>query len=199
MSGFARSGLIRSLRLTAGLALAASTLSGCGMLDWGSKFAPSAAPYSPQPSVGATANAPTPTPTASESVPAVSATGSMLFFANPVTDKLTGICTVGTPITIVLADHKNDFYSTVDVTVVIDPTTLTVTSVSTVTGADSEEGTHSMSFTAAAPVAGTSARLVGTGPTYKVSGTVQDVETRHSKQTATLIPFTITANCKTKS
>ena len=199
MGGPTRSGLIRGLGLTAGIALAVSTLSGCGMLDWGSKFAPSMAPYSPPPSAGATAATPMPTPTPSPSVPSVPATGSMLFFANPVTDKLTGTCAVGESVTIVLADHKNDFYSTVDVTVVIDPATLTVASVSTITGEDGEEGTHNMSFTAAAPVAGTSARLVGTGPDYKITGTMQDLETRHSKQTMTLIPFTIKANCKTKS
>jgi hypothetical protein len=199
MGGAARSGLIRGLGLTAGIALAVTTLSGCGMLDWGSKFAPSSTPYGPHPSASAISDAPTPTPTPSPSAPLVPATGSMLFYANLVTDKLTGTCSVGESVTIALADHKNDFYTTVDVTVVIDPATLTVTSVSTVTGADGEEGTHNMSFAAAAPVAGTSARLVGTGPTYKVTGTMQDVETRHSKQTMTLIPFTITANCKTKS
>jgi len=121
----------------------------------------------------------------------------MLFYANPVSDKLTGTCTIGEPLTITLADAKNDFYTSVDLTVVISPANYQVTSVSVILGEDAEEGTHNMSFSAAAPVAGTSATLAGSGPDYKVTGVVQDQETRHGKTTASLIPFTIKAICKT--
>jgi len=187
---------LRALGFGAALAASLLTLTGCGLLDWGAQFAPTPAPYSPHQSPSAIAPTPSPTPTPSPSSVPMKATGSLMLHANPVTEKLTGTCTLGEPATIVLADHQNDFFTTVDMTVVISPASLEVVSVAVLLGEDAEEGTHDMSFSSEVPIAGTSAALTGSGPDYRVTGVVQDRETRHNKTTTTLIPFTINANCK---
>jgi hypothetical protein len=120
----------------------------------------------------------------------------MLLYANPVTDKFTGTCTTTEPLTIVLADHQNDFYGTVDATVVIDSTTLQVASVSATFGKDSEEITRDLTYSGTAPVTGTSAVLTGSGPDYKISGTAQAVEDRRGKKSSRLIPYIIEVVCQ---
>lgn len=195
----ARRGL-RSAAALLGVGVAATSLTGCGVLDWGSRLAPTPAP-SPtvQPSLAPTSATPTPTPSVSPTeTPTVTqkASGSLRFYGNVVSDAMSGSCAAAGPLTVSLVDHKNDFYSTVDVVAVIDTENHLVTSVAINTGEDSEGGIHKMSYSAAAPVTGTSARVTGSGPTYKLTGTLQDQDSPHGKAVTNLIPFTLQVTCK---
>lgn len=195
----ARRGLRSTLALV-GVGVAATSLTGCGLLDWGSRLAPSSVPSpSVQPSVAPTSTAPTPPPSQTPTEVATvtkKASGNLRFYGNLVSDAMTGSCAAAGPLTVSLVDRKNDFYSTVDVVAVIDTENHLVTSIAINTGEDSEGGIHKMSYSAAAPVAGTSARVTGSGPTYKLTGTLQDQDSPHGKATINLIPFTLQVTCK---
>ncbi len=153
---------------------------------------PSATPRTP--SVPATPTA-TPTPGSTQAPPASKATGSLALFA-PVTTVLAGRCETksGAP-TVTLADHKNDFYGTVDVTLVLKSGKAAVDSVDITFGEDSEGFTWKLSYDSAAPAAGTSAKLAVSGSTYKVSGKVKALETRKGKKLEEVLPFTLVAKC----
>ncbi|PKQ31779.1 MAG: hypothetical protein CVT62_08105 [Actinobacteria bacterium HGW-Actinobacteria-2] len=185
--------LLRTVGLAAGLTVALTSLTGCDFFNWGSQFAPTPAPTSARPSPSPTPT-PTPvvTPTEAESV---TATGSLEFNSFPVSEVMTGTCTTGDPLTSTLSDPKNDFYSTVDMTVVIDKTNLELVSVSIITGADSEGGVHKIVYDATAPLAGTSARLTGAGPDYQISGTMADQDSPHGKPVTNLIPVVVKVRC----
>ncbi len=119
----------------------------------------------------------------------------MLFYANPVSDALSGTCQLADGLTVALSDPKNDFYEGVDVAVQIDTAAKTVTSVTIELGRDSEDGTHQMTYSAAAPVTGTTAKLAVAGSKYTLTGVVQDLETRHGKKATSLIPLTLVITC----
>lgn len=147
----------------------------------------------------ATTAASTPTATGTPSAtltpsgkPAVKATGSMSLYAE-VTRSMTGRCQVvgGVP-TLTLADHKNGFFQTVDVVVKLASGRKAVASLTAELGEDSELITRRISYDAAKPAKGTSAKLTVSGNTYKLSGKGQNLEDGRS---AGLIPYAITATC----
>lgn len=156
---------------------------------------PSAPPRttpSSTPSATSTASE-TSTPTASPAE--AKASGSLAMFA-PVTSKLSGTCgTKNGASTITLADHANDFYGTVDVTVVLKPGKAAVDAVAVAFGEDSEGFTWKLSYDSAKPVAGTSAKLVAAGNVYTVSGKLNAQETRKGKTIEEVLPFKVVAKC----
>jgi hypothetical protein len=184
--------LVRSVGLAAGVTVALSTLTGCDLLNWGSQFAPTPAPTSARPSPSPT---PTPSVVAPTEVESVKATGSLVFNSFAVSEAMTGTCTTADPMTVTLSDPKNDFYHSVDVTVVIDKANLELDSVSIITGADSEGGVHKVTYSTTAPADGTSARLIGSGPDYEITGTMTDQDSPHGKPTTNLIPVVIKVRC----
>jgi len=175
----------------------AAGLAGCGLLPGSapSQSLPSqavstsaAAPSeSVTPSVSATSASATPT-----AAPAVKATGRLTFYkSNLVSKAFVGTCAVvgGKP-TVTLADHKNDFYSTVDLTVVLAADGGDVASIA---GAFGEEGEKLVTRTLVHPDKGTSAHLVVSGGEYRISGNAMLYE--NGSKNGTLIPYSIVAKC----
>jgi hypothetical protein len=119
----------------------------------------------------------------------------MKLYANEVTSRFTGTCTVGDTIKIAVADHANDFYGTVDLTAVLDADATRVVSLLTVFGEDSEGITREISYAGDAPAKGTSAKLTAAGQRYKISGTGLAVETRNGKESSRLIPYSVDLTC----
>ena len=172
----------------------AAGLAGCGLLPG----APSAYPV-PTQSVSTPAETPTASVTPSVSVtsasptapPVVKATGRLTFFkSNLVSKAFVGTCAVvgGKP-TVTLADHKNDFYNTVDLTVVLVADGGDVASIAGAFGEDSELVTRTLVH----PDKGTSAHLVTSGGDYRISGSAMLLE--NGSKTGTLIPYSIIAKC----
>ena len=96
---------------------------------------------------------------------------------------------------IVVGDHANDFYGTVDVTVVLNADATQVGSVLARFGEDSEGITRSISYTGTAPAKGTSAKLSAAGQRYQISGNGLAVETRNGKDSSRLIPYALDLTC----
>jgi hypothetical protein len=175
----------------------AAGLVGCGLLPG----SPSARP-APTPSVSTSAATPsesvtpsvsvtsaTPTPTAP---PVVKATGQLTFFkSNLVSKAFVGTCAVvsGKP-TVTLADHKNDFYNTVDLTVVLVADGGDVASIAGAFGEDSEK---LVTRTLVHPDKGTSAHLVTSGGEYRITGSAMLYE--DGSKNGSLIPYSIIAKC----
>lgn len=179
----------------------AVTLTACGTTSPGftakpvETITPSASPRTtPSRTPSATpSESDTSTPTASPAV--VKASGSLSMYA-AVTKKLGGTCgTKDGASTITLADHANDFYGTVDVTLVLKTGKAAVDSVDVAFGEDSEGFTWKLSYDSAKPVTGTSAKLVTAGNTYTVSGKLNAVETRKGKSIEEVLPFKLVAKC----
>lgn len=172
-------------------------IAGCGLL-------PGSPPTRSAPTqVAATSTTPsasaTPTPTASttsasatpSAVAPVKATGQLTFYKNNLVSKaLVGTCTVvaGTP-TVTLADDRNDFYTTVDLTIVLADDGGEVTSIAGDFGEDSELITWKLVH----PVKGTSAHVVASGGEYRISGKASLIE--GDAKTGTLVPYSITVKC----
>lgn len=186
--------------LGAGLAagLAACTLGGAGT-SGGPSVVPStpSVPASASPTSSASVTpSQTPTkPSASPSAVATKATGSLSLFS-PVSTRLTGTCQrrAGGP-TLTVADHANDFFQTVDVTIVLTPTVDGITSISAAFGEDSENISRALAYQTASPIKGTSATFRASGNTYKVSGKAQVVENDGVAKTRSILPFSITVTC----
>ena len=181
--------------------------SGCAdPLNWGSAFAPKPSANTPQPSSGRptsptgtpsqAAPSQTPSPTQSDTPAATGkAAGSMKLYANEVTSRFAGTCTIADTIKIVVGDRANDFYGTVDVTVVLNADATQVGSVLARFGEDSEGITRSISYTGTAPAKGTSAKLSAAGQRYQISGNGLAVETRNGKDSSRLIPYALDLTC----
>ncbi|HEY3545112.1 MAG TPA: hypothetical protein VGK17_03360 [Propionicimonas sp.] len=180
-------------------ALLAAGLGGCGLA------VPSANPThsTPAPVVSTPVTTPsasvtptvsvTPSVTPSES-PAVEATGRLSFHkANLVSKDLAGTCAVvaGKP-TVTLADHSNDFYTTVDLVIVL---TADGGDVASVVGNFGEDQEKLVTRKMVHPDKGTSARLSASGAEYRISGNAMLYE--GDAKSGSLIPFTITATCAT--
>lgn len=123
---------------------------------------------------------------------AVKATGTLTFFkSNLVSKAFVGTCAVvgGKP-TVTLADHKNDFYTTVDLAIVLAADGGDVTSIA---GDFGEEGEKLVTRKLVHPDKGTSAHLVESGGEYRISGKAMLYE--DGSKNATLIPYSITAKC----
>lgn len=192
--------------LAAGAVAGTLLLSGCvDPLNWGSVFAPKPGTDTPRPSVSsapATSGVPTQaptsqTPSASPSASAVTAkaSGSMKLYANEVSSRFSGTCTIADTIKIAVGDHANDFYGTVDVTVVLDSGASTVNSMLAVFGEDSEGIARRIAYNGDAPVKGTSAKLVAAGQRYQISGSGLATETRNGKDSTRLIPYSLDLTC----
>lgn len=152
---------------------------------------PSAPPKPSSP----TTSASSPTPAASATKASVKATGRLALFM-PVTTALAGTCrTAGGASTITLADHKNDFYQTVDATVVLDAARKSVRSVDVAFGEDTEGFTWKLEYRSSKPVKGTSAKLATSGRTHTVSGKLRAVERRGDDTRTEVLPFKLVAKC----
>lgn len=193
--------------LVVGAAAGALLFSGCAdPLNWGSAFAPKPSPDPPKPAGTSAPPSPAGTPSRTPSVapsssaPATGkASGSMKLYANEVTSRFAGTCTVGETIKIVVGDHANDFYGTVDLTAVIDADATTVLSVLAVFGEDSEEISREISYDSDSPAKGTSAKLTAAGQRYRISGTGLAVESDDGKESSRLIPYSLDLTCTVKS
>ena len=192
--------------LAAGAVAGTIMLSGCAdPLNWGSAFAPKPSAGTPRPSASsapATSGAPTqapsseaPSASATPSAVTAKASGSMKLYANEVSRRFAGTCTTADTIKIVVADHANDFYGTVDVTTVLNADATQVSSILAVFGEDSEGITRKISYTGDAPAKGTSAKLTAAGQRYQISGNGLATETRNGKDTNRLIPYTLDLTC----
>ena len=104
---------------------------------------------------------------------------------------------MGDTIKIAVGDHTNDFYGTVDVTVVLAGDASAVGSIMAVFGEDSEGITRQITYNGDAPAKGTSAKLTSAGQRYQVSGTGLAVETRNGKDSSRLIPYALDLTCTT--
>jgi hypothetical protein len=200
-------GGVTPLNVTKAIAVAslAASLSACSALGGNSS-----ATGGPQVSVTSVTPSPTPTPSASRtpsatvtptrtpastpSKPAAKGTGSMTLFSNAVSNAFVSTCTTvkGSP-TIVLTDNNNDFFGTVDLTLVLNFAASAVASIDGEFGEDSEGITRKLAFSAARPAKGASAVLTTTGMTYKVAGKAMVYE--DGAQQGSLIPYSITAKC----
>ena len=128
------------------------------------------------------------TPTAAPS--AVKATGSMLTYSNLVSDQLVGTCqTTEDAPGFTLSDAQNDFYGTVDATVVLKAGREAVTSVRADFGEDFEGTTRKLTH----PETGTSATVSAKGSAYTIKGKLRMYE--GSSKQGTLVPFTIAVTC----
>lgn len=177
--------------------IAAVTLSGCQIPPWGSPSGPvSGSPSAAStPGGGAGSASGSATPSTVPSAVGHKASGSLIFYKMPVSTKLAGTCVETGPLTATIADHANDFYGTVDLTVVLDPAQGSVTSVTGALGEDTEGFARKLSYSATTP--GSSATLSGTGPTYQITGVLSSQETRHSKTTTTeALPFSLKLTCQ---
>ncbi len=175
----------------------AAGLAGCGLLPGATptQSVPTPAVSTPvgtpsasvTPSVSVTSPSATPTAAA-----AVKATGQLTFFkGNVVSKAFVGTCAVvgGKP-TVTLADHKNDFYNTVDLTIVLAEDGGDVASIS---GAFGEESEKLTTRTLVHPDKGTSARLVVSDGEYRIGGNAMLYE--GGSKSGSLIPYSITATC----
>lgn len=123
---------------------------------------------------------------------AAKAAGSLALYGE-VSTKMAGTCQVvdGVP-TLTLADHNNEFFGTVDLVVELTPGRDAVASLTAQLGEDSELIKRRITYDAAKPAKGTSAKLAVSGDTYKLSGKARNVEDGTDAGT---IPIAITATC----
>ncbi|MFT3861972.1 lipoprotein LpqH [Micropruina sp.] len=196
---------LRTVALTAGLALA---VTGCAKTQPGAlpgstatrtasdeTPAPSATPTpsetAPTTTTPSGSTSPTPSPTGS-SGPAVKAGGTLKLYAQA-SKKLAGTCQskAGDP-TLTVADHKNDFFNTIDVTLVLTGTRKSVSSLTIALGEDSELITRTLTYHATGPASGTSAKLTVKGAAYTVTGKLASAEDGTAAGT---MPVTLTITC----
>ena len=186
--------------LAVGVLAGTLLLSGCSdPLNWGSAFAPKPTAGSRTATGGAPSSPaapPTPSGAPSSRTPATGkASASMKLYTNEVSSRFTGTCTAGDTITIAVADRANDFYGTVDLTVVLDAAATKVASMTAIFGEDSEGITRRISYDGTAPAKGTSAELTAAGQRYQLSGTGLAVETRDGKDSSRPIPYSLDLTC----
>lgn len=189
----------RAVAVVLGTALAVST-SAC---TWGgsTQFTPkpveTITPSAPQKPSASPTKTPSATPTSAAPTPdPVDATGTMAIFLT-VSDALKGTCQTGDGApTIKLADHANEWYGTVDLTVVLDAARKKVASVDGAFGKDSEGFTWKLGYNAAKPAKGTSGKLATSGNTFTVSGKLLARETRKGTTRTEVLPYKITAKCR---
>lgn len=124
--------------------------------------------------------------------PAVKATGSLKLFADA-SKKLTGSCQnkAGVP-TLSVADKKNDFFNTIEVVLTLAGGRKTLSGLTIELGEDSELITRRLTFDAAKPAAGTSAKLTVNANTYQVTGKLANAEDGTAAGT---MPVTLKVTC----
>lgn len=124
--------------------------------------------------------------------PSVKATGSLRLFADA-SKKLTGTCQnkAGVP-TLSVADKKNDFFNTIEVVLTLAGGKKTLTSLTIELGEDSELITRTLTYDAAKPAAGTSAKLTVSASAYQVTGKLANAEDGTAAGT---MPVTLKVTC----
>ena len=175
-------------------------LTGCGRIaptavsSVSASSSPSTSPSVPSPSPSDSASSPSspslsPTPTDG---PGVKGTGTLKLFA-VASRKLVGTCSEpgGFPV-VTLADHKNDFFGTVDVQLTLDSERTSVSLLTVDLGEDSELITRQLSYDATQRAAGTSAALTVKGGTFRVVGKLASKE--DGKDAGTM-PVDLTVVC----
>lgn len=173
----------------------AAGLAGCGLL---AGSGPTSSMPTQSVSTPATTGSAAVTPSVSvtpsvtpSAVPVVTAKGQLSFYkSNLVSKALAGTCAVvaGKP-TVVLSDRHNDFFSTVDLTLVFAADGGDVASLAGKLGEDNELITRELVH----PAKGTSAHLVASGGVYRISGNVMAYE--NGSKDGSLIPYSLTATC----
>lgn len=133
----------------------------------------------------------TPTPSAKP----VSATGRMNLYNNLVSKAFVGTCAkVDDQPTLALSDKRNDFFETVEVSVVLDADAGAVASIDAAFGEDAEGITRQLAYSSDPKLKGTSAALVENGGTdYSITGKAMIYEDKATK--GELIPFSIQVKC----
>lgn len=186
------------------LALAAGTataLTGCAktppLLDPPASAvpaSPSASPVEPAPSEpvppsGTPSATPPETPS---STPGVTATGSLTLYREA-SKAMTGSCRTSSGIpTLTVADRTNEFFGSVDATLLLSERRTTVAKLTIALGEDSELVTRTLTYDAANPGADTSVDLTGKGSAFVVSGKLTSTE---NGKVAGTIPVKLTIEC----
>ncbi|MFT4225991.1 hypothetical protein [Micropruina sp.] len=196
---WARTSVILAAAVTAALAGCAKTPP---VLDPPATAVPAPSSAEPSPSGSASAtpsesSSPSTTPSSSPSStpsdkPAVKATGSLALYSEA-SKKLAGTCATksGVP-TLTVADRANDFFGTIDATMVLSARRTTVSKLTISLGEDSESIVRTISYNAAQPAKGTSLDLTGKGATFTAKGKLSNTE---NGQPAGTIPVTLTITC----
>lgn len=134
-------------------------------------------------------SSPSTTPTTK---PAVKAAGKLSLYS-PASKKLTGTCaTVSGAPTLKVSDRSNDFFGTVDATMVLSGRRTTVSTLTIRLGEDSESIARTLSYNAAQPAKGTSLDLTGKGATFTAKGKLSNTE---NGKAAGTMPVTLTITC----
>ncbi|MFT4110998.1 hypothetical protein [Propionicimonas sp.] len=185
--------------LGTGLAVTLAACAGTGGNDFSPKPIQTITPSTASTASSTPSTSPTSSTTASASATpttaSVKATGSLALYMT-VTKKLVGTCrTVSGSPTVTLADHDNEWYQTVDLTVVFDSSRTSVASIDGAFGEDSEGFTWKLGYSGSEPAKGTSAALTGSGSSFTISGKLTAKETRDGKTTSELLPYKITGKC----
>lgn len=138
-----------------------------------------------------TSSSSTPSSTPSDK-PAVKAKGSLTLYSEA-SKKLAGTCATksGVP-TLTVADRSNDFFGTIDATMVLSARRTTVAKLTIALGEDSESIVRTISYNAAQPAKGTSLELTGKGATFTAKGKLSNTE---NGQPAGTMPVTLTITC----
>ncbi len=196
---WARTSVILAAAVTAALAGCAKTPP---VLDPPATAVPAPSSAEPSPSGSASATpsesssastTPSSTPSSTPSdKPAVKATGSLALYSEA-SKKLAGTCATksGVP-TLTVADRANDFFGTIDATMVLSARRTTVSKLTISLGEDSESIVRTISYNAAQPAKGTSLDLTGKGATFTAKGKLSNTE---NGQPAGTIPVTLTITC----
>lgn len=176
----------------------ASALTGCAKTPPVLNPPASAVPGSPSASPAASAPASpsaTPSTTPQEtaaSTPGVKATGSLTLYTEASTS-MTGTCrtAAGVP-TLAVADRRNDFFGSIEATLLLSARRTTVAKLTIELGEDSELVARTLSYDAAQPGAGSSVDLTGQGSAFTVTGKLTAVA---NGQPAGTIPVALTIEC----
>ncbi len=150
---------------------------------------PSAKPSSPDAKPSSPSSQPSTTASAK---PAVKATGSLALYS-PASKKLAGTCaTVAGVPTLTAADRANDFFGTVEATMVLSSRRTTVSTLTIALGEDGESISRKLTYSAAQPAKDTSVDLTGKGATFTAKGKLSNTE--NGKPAGTM-PVTLTITC----
>lgn len=150
---------------------------------------PGSTPSSPGLSPSGPGSSPSTTPSAK---PAVRATGSLSLYG-PATKKLAGTCaTVSGVPTLTAADRANDFFGTVEASMVLSAHRTTVATLTITLGEDADSVARRLTYGAAQPAKDTSVDLTMTGATFTAKGKLSNTE---NGQPAGTVPVTLAITC----
>lgn len=126
--------------------------------------------------------------------PTAKAAGSLTLY-QPASKKLTGTCatTSGAP-TLKVTDRSNDFFGTIDATLVLSAQRTTVSTLTIRLGEDPEAIARTLSYNAARPANDASVNLTAKGATFLAKGKLTNTE---NGKAAGTMPVTLTITCAT--